>query len=425
MKISYSKKNGKTGGMRFEMNAKERTKEGIIRQCCAGKITAQDAAKRLRLSVRQVENLKKKSREGISLLHGNCGRVSKKALSTELCRRVLDEYHKVEALKMNFTHFHEMLVSKKIKISYTAMRNMLIREGFRSPKKRRKAKKIHKSRERREKFGELLQMDATPFEWFGGNKKFALHGSIDDARGQVTGLHMSENECTDGYLEIMRQTLLRYGTPEAFYVDGLSIFFSHCKSEELTIEEQLSGVFERKTQFGLICDELGIELIHAHSSQAKGRIERLWQTLQSRLPVEFALRGITTKEAANKFLKEEYIDTFNSLFAVNQESKSCFVRLPKNVDLDRILSYKITRKLDSGGCFSWNNVRFLVIGDIANCKVQILVSNRIGVQVLFEDKLFQIKPLSKGKESITTTDSVDAILSRFVFFSCLKNEHVA
>ena len=411
--------------MRSEMNNQERTKENLIKLCCAGKITAGDAAKRLNLSVRQVENLKRKLREGTSLLHGNCGRTSAKALSADIRQKILDEYRAVAGLKMNFTHFHEHLAAKGISVSYTAMRNTLVKAEFVSPKTRRTNKKTHKTRERRLKFGELLQADATPYDWFGMGKNLALHGLIDDATGQVTGLHMSENECMDGYLEVMRQTLTRFGTPEALYADGLSVFFPRTKPEELSVEEQLAGVYARKTQFGVICDELGIELIHAHSSQAKGRVERLWETLQSRLPVEFALRGITTMEAANRFLKDQYVDMFNARFAVNQNAKSCFVPLPKTVNLDRLLTYKIARKVDHGGCFSWNNVRFQVLGNLANQSVQILVSNRIGVVVLHDNKLFSVRPLTKGKESITSTDSVAAILSRFVFFACLKNEHVA
>jgi transposase len=324
-------------------NRKERTKESIIKQCCAGKITAKDAALRLKLTIRQVENLKKKCREGISLLHGNCGRVSAKAMEVQTKQKVLEEYRAIEGLRMNYTHFHEYLIKKNVAISYTAMRKILVEEGFKSPKTRRAKKDRHPSRERREKFGELLQADATPYDWFGTGKKYALHGFIDDATGKITGLHISENECMDGYLEVTRQTLETYGTPESIYADGLSIFFPKHKQEELTVEEQLTGVYTKKTQFGTICDTLGITLIHARSSQAKGRVERLWETLQSRLPVEFALHGIDTPEAANRFLREEYINAFNERFAVNRETMSCFVALPKAINLDSLLVcyYKI------------------------------------------------------------------------------------
>jgi len=406
-------------------NYKEKTKEAIIKECTKGTIKAKDAAQRLKISVRQVENLKKKYREGISLLHGNCGKSTKKAIAVEVKEAIIKRYEEMKEREVNFDHFNEILANEGVKISYTAMRKVLIEAGYESPKKRRKKKQVHKSRERRERFGELLQTDATPYEWFGNGKKSALHAYIDDATGKLTGLHMSENECMDGYLEITRQTLEKYGTQEAIYADGLSIFFSTKNQQNMTIEEELKGEYFKKTQFGGICDELGIRLIHARSSQAKGRIERLWQTLQSRLPVEFQMNSITTIDEANVFLKEIYIDKFNEKFGVNLDADSCFVKLPRNVNLDRLLCYKISRQLDNGGCFSLKNIRFQVAAAAANCNIDVLISKQIGVKALIHGKLFDVVPIMGTKKSINSTDSAEMILSRFVFFFCFKNEHVA
>ncbi|MGI6745761.1 MAG: hypothetical protein ACOX45_06430 [Acutalibacteraceae bacterium] len=101
-------------------------------------------------------------------------------------------------------------------------------------------------------------------------------------------------------------------------------------------------------------------------NNAKGRVERLWETLQSRLQIEFAMRGIKTVEAVNAFLRDEYRAAFNARFGVNEFTISCFVPLPKSVLLDRLLAYKITRVLDSDGCFSWHGIRFRVEGKLAN-----------------------------------------------------------
>lgn len=405
--------------------SKEKTKEQIIKACCSGKITAADAAGRLKLSVRQVENLKKKYREGISFLHGNCGRVSSKALAPEIVQKVLEEYRNLLDLHPNFTHFHEIIKEKGVKISYTAMRKILVENGIQSPKTRRVKTKTHKTRERRAKFGELLQTDATPFEWFGGDKKYALHALIDDATGQITGLHMSENECMDGYLEVLRQTLENHGTPEALYADGLSIFFSKKKTEDLTLEEELSGIRFRKTQFGSICDELAISLIQARSSQAKGRVERLWETLQSRLPVEFALNGINNVEHANAFLRDVYMQKFNERFGVNKDAVSSFVPLPRYVNLDRLLAYKLTRKVDNGACFQIKNIRFSISDKLIGKTIDIHISKRRGIVAYYNNNCYPVIPLPTQKKSTTSSDSVDMILSRFVFFFCLKNEHVA
>ena len=407
------------------LNNREKTKLNIIKECSKGNITAKDAAQRLKITPRQVENLKKKLREGVSLLHGNCGRCSAKTLSCELKEKIIKRYEQLQETKVNFTHFHEIIGNENIIVSYSAMRKVLIENGFESPKKRRKKKTIHKTRERRNKFGELLQTDATPYDWFMNGEKNALHAFIDDATGKLTGLHISPNECMDGYLQIMRQTLIEHGTPETIYADGLSIFFSKLKEENLSIEEELSGIRIRKTQFGNICDELGIQLIHARSSQAKGRVERLWETLQSRLPVEFAMNNISTIDEANEYLKNVYIDKFNEKFGVNNDAKSCFVKLPKNIKLDLLLCCKTKRKLDKGGCFSLKNTVFQVLDNISNCDIDVLISKNLGVVVYHLDKIYQVKPIGAKKKSTNPTDSMEMILSRFVNFFCLKNEHVA
>ena len=136
----------------------------------------------------------------------------------------------------------------------------------------------------------MLQVDGTPFDWFGDGQKYSLHGFIDDATGKITGLYMCKNECLLGYLEVLRQTLENYGIPISLYPDKYSVFFPPKKVDDhITIEEQLNGREKGITQFGRIVEELGIEMFAASSPQAKGRIERLWETLQSRLVTEFRI----------------------------------------------------------------------------------------------------------------------------------------
>jgi hypothetical protein len=147
-------------------------------------------------------------------------------------------------------------------------------------------------RERRAKVGELLQTDVTPFDWFTLGVSYALHGFQDDATGDIPGLYLCEHECLQGYFEAFRAVLHGYGVPEALYVDRIGIYFVNTKKpENRSIEEQLAGKTLDKTQFGLIAETLGCCLISTGSPQARGRIERLWETLQSRLPVWFALNG--------------------------------------------------------------------------------------------------------------------------------------
>jgi transposase len=406
------------------LNKKEKEKMEIIECCCKGLITARDAAKRLKISIRQVQRLKVKLRKGISLLHGNCGKLPTKTLNIFQQQCILEEYQKPCYKNINFKHFTELIANQTFSASYTAVSSLLTKNGFVSPKARRKKKKpVHKTRERRSKFGELIQGDGSPYDWFDIGSMQCLHVLIDDATGRLVGLYITENECLDGYFEVTRQMLQKYGTPEAFYVDGLSIFFG-TKQEELTIEEQLKGIEEKETQFGKICSELGVDLIHALSPQAKGRVERVNQTLQSRLPVEFAIRNITSVQEANKFLKEEYMGIFNNQFEVNSEAKSCFVPLPSIVELDELLSWKTTRKTDSGCCFSLNNVTFRIDGAIFNKTVEILISTRIGIVAKYEDEFFDVTPMNNSKKEITSSNSVEMIITKFVHFHTLKNEHI-
>ena len=183
-------------------------------------------------------------------------------------------------------------------------------------------------------------------------------GFIDDASGEVTGLYMCENECMDGYLEVTRQTFKNFGVPLAIYADGSSIFFP--KDKELTIEEQLAGITKPTTQYGRMMEHLGVELIHAGSSQAKGRIERLWNTLHDRLRTEFRIHNIKNIEEANEFFKT-FIPKFNKKFAVKPESEeTSFMELPKYVNLDYLLSVKYIRTVDVSNCISISGTTFLI-----------------------------------------------------------------
>lgn len=140
-----------------------------------------------------------------------------------------------------------------------------------------------------------------------------------------------------GYLEITRQMLEKYGSPVAIYSDQYSVFFP-TKGQKVTIEEQLEGKEKPTTQFKGIMDALGIELIAASTSQAKGRIERLWQTLQDRLVTEFKLNGIDTIEKANEFLPS-YIDKYNARFSIKiNPNKDVFVKIDDDFDYNTKLA---------------------------------------------------------------------------------------
>jgi transposase len=378
------------------------TRACLIRGACSGLYTEAEVAKRLGMTKRRVQQIKRQYRNvgDKAFIHGNKGRSP--------AHRIPDETRKaITALKLsdvyrraNFAHFREILAELGISVSYTSIRNIMREIGHKSPKSRRlrKDKQSHPPRPRRESYGEMLQADASPFDWFGTGETTAMHGFIDDATSTVTGLYMEKNECLLGYLEVIRQTIEGYGIPSELYPDKAGVFFVTQKEHEsLTIAEQLDGMAGRKTQLGMIMDALGVDMHPAHSPQAKGRIERLWETLQSRLPVEFARRGITTIQAANKFLKG-YITAHNREFSVapaNNNSK--FVRLYDASVLDTLLVCRVPRKTDGSGVFQFHNHKFLVPDPACRGKkIDLVMSEKIGFKAMLcnskHGPLYAIQP---------------------------------
>jgi transposase len=374
------------------------TRATLIKAACAGDFTAREVAERLNLSIGRVDQLKRRYRrigDG-AFIHGNKGRTPANRIPDNMRSVIVGIKLTDTYKKANFLHFTKILFEETgLKYSYNAIRAILMSADVKSPKTRRTRKQVqaHPPRPRREHFGEMLQADGSPFDWFDNGQQESIHGYIDDATGTVTGLYMEKNECLLGYLEVTRQTILNYGIPGELYPDKAGVFFNNQKDKELlTKEEQLEGMIEKRTQLGEIMEELGVNMHPAHTPQAKGRIERLWETLQSRLPVEFKRRGIATIAAANAFLPE-YIKIHNAEFAVQPSSnKSMFVRLYDLSVLDTLLAVKFQRKTDNSGVFSFHNHKFLVTDP--NClgkMITILMSEKIGYKAMLGRKLYDIK----------------------------------
>jgi len=391
--------------VRYLMSQKQLNRYNIISMAIEGKLTIKEAAERLNLSKRQIIRLKKGVKEegAAFLIHKNTGRKPSHAISDEVKNQIIALKKSDKYKDANFLHFKELIEThENIKISYSALYSILTKAGIKSPKKRRKPKDHHR-RKRRAQEGSLIQMDATPFEWFGGNEKFSLHGAIDDATGKIVGLYLCKNECLHGYFEVTRQILKNHGIPLSIYADRHSIFRSP-KADKLSIEEQLEGKIVNDTQFGRAMNELGITLIPARSPQAKGRIERLWDTLQSRLPVEFKIAGIKTIEDANAFLVE-YINKFNQKFAVEPaNTESAYRQIPENICIDHILCVKQIRTVDSGSVFSFYNKHFQVVynGQLAPIparkKVTVLISPVFGVKAEYKNIVYDVIPFIKPKK---------------------------
>lgn len=415
--------------MRIFMNNREELKTAVIECCINGTMTIKVAADRLDFSERYVKKLKARYKKygASSMIHGNCGKQPKHTIDANIKSKVWDIWNQPEFEECNFTHFQEILLEDyNIKISYTPLCKLLKSKGAKSPRKHKKSKP-HNRRNERPSAGELLQVDGTPHQFFyGDTKEYCLHGFIDDATHQVTGLYMCENECMHGYLEVTRQTFKNFGVPLALYADGSSIFFP--KDDKLTLEEQLAGITKPTTQYGRMMETLGVDLIHAGSSQAKGRIERLWNTLHDRLKTEFRRHSITTVNEANEFFKN-YIPKFNKKFSIEpKHPKSSFMKLPKYVNLDYLLSVKYIRTVDVSNCISVNGTTFVIDTKeiLHKKKIEVCISKRIGVKVRFDDKWYKVTPLyNSNKKSLKSNDSIQTIIDNFIFYNCLKNERLS
>ena len=394
------------------LKQKEIKRATLIEACIKGQCTIKQVAVALGLSERRVKQIKKEVKEnGVkSIQHGNRGRKPKNTISNEVKNKILELRRSYEYEISNFKHFQELLKEREnIDISYSALYNILRSAGIKSPKKHRKSK-LHHRRKRKECEGMMLQADGTPFDWFGTGEQYSLHGFIDDATGKITGLYMCKNECLLGYLEVLRQTLENYGIPISLYPDKYSVFFPPKKVDDhITIEEQLNGREKGITQFGRIVEELGIDMFPANSPQAKGRIERLWETLQSRLVTEFRINNITTIESANEFFNS-YILKYNEKFSVTpSNSKSVYLKLPKRYNLDELLCVKFERTIDNAGVFSLNNSKFQVLDKSLppKTKVQIYLSQKIGMRVKSNNKIYDVQPLELISKDKIDNDSLD------------------
>lgn len=385
----------------ISLSKKQLHRLDVLSKANAGFITVREAAERLGISERQVQRLKKEVREQgpAALIHKNTTRKPSHALSDDLKKKILSIRSKPGYRNANFKHFQELLaVHHDIHISYSALTRLLKAHGIISPKTKRRFKP-HRRRKRRPQAGSLIQVDASPYDWLSTGTLFALHGAIDDATGQVTGLYLCRNECLHGYHEMMRRMLTVFGVPEALYADRHTIFRSPNADKAKAIDAP-PGIKAHETQFGRALSELGIQIIAARSPQAKGRIERLWNTLQSRLPVELELRGIKDIEAANEFLRH-YIFALNSEFAVEPSDRdTAFLPLEEGLDLNYILCVKEERTLDSGQVFSYHGQRFQIDPSPYSsyippkARMTVMASPAIGVMVRYLNYTFPTTPVS-------------------------------
>jgi transposase len=341
--------------------------QDVMLRAMAKRITWFQAAEILGISCRQMQRWKTRFRlqgyEG--LFDRRRGIPSPKRVPLKTVEEVLRLYQE-QYFDFNVRHFHEKLSNEhNIQLSYTWVKQAL--QGAGLVKTRRKRGKHRKRRPRRPLPGMMLHIDGSQHRWFNDDRWYDLLVIMDDATSEIYYAQLVEQESTRTVLTALRAVIEQKGLFCALYSDRASHFFLTPKTGEPVDHH-------RVTQVGRALRELGIHLIPAYSPQARGRSERGFGTWQGRLPQELRLRGLTTIEAANQFLREHYISEFNRRFVVKAaERGTAFVPL-KRKDLELVFSLQHERvvardnTVSFAGC-NWQLERTKLRGTLAGCRV--------------------------------------------------------
>jgi transposase len=302
-----------------KLSQKELKHHEVIRKALDGKYTNRQAAEELNLTVRQVQRLKIRVKENGAedLVHKSRGKIGKKKINPETIEQA------VELIKTNYWDFGPTFASEKllenheIKLGIETVRQTMIAAGLWDAKPRKEKAHYRAWRERKECFGDMEQFDGSYHDWFEGRllnadgqpvTETCLLAAIDDATGKLTKLKFDDSEGVVPVNTFWLEYVNSLGKPGKIYLDRYSTYKVNAKHlfNDLTV----------LTQFERAMKELDVVVIHANSPQGKGRVERLFETLQDRLVKEFRLAGINTIAEANKFLEEIFILKFNSKFSV-------------------------------------------------------------------------------------------------------------
>jgi transposase len=335
------------------LTMKEMNRLRVLQGYMDGKVVIEEAARILKRSLRSVYRMLAKVREKgpEGVLHGNRNKLSPWRVP-EATRRKVIELALGRYRDINDTHLCEILgEAEGVAIGRETLRGILRKEGI--PSKRKvKRRKYRSRRERKEAFGMMLQIDASPHDWLQGRGPWlTLVGAKDDATGYVWA-HFEEAETTWGYLDLMGEVISTHGVPLSLYADRHSIFHT---TREPTLIEQLKDVAPL-TQFGRAMEELGISVMKAWTPQAKGRIERQWGVFQDRLVAELRIAKAHTLEQAREVL-ERFLEEYNQRFRFPpRQSAAVFRKAPHKTVLHNILCLKETRMVKKDHTVSFDGL---------------------------------------------------------------------
>jgi len=389
------------------MTNQEAERLTIINNLIAKKINGTDAGKLLNLSLRQTKRLKSRViKEGTQgIIHKLRGQSGHNKIEEKLKRKVK------RIIKKNYADFGPTLATEKlmeihkINLGVTTIRNLMIEEEFFKTKKRKQNQKHRVWRERKECYGEMQQFDGSYHKWLekrNGNKELCLLASIDDATGKITKLKFGKNEGVVEVFTFWKDYLQTKNKPVAIYLDKFSAYKVNHKNA--------TDNHELLTQFQRACNDLNINLISAHSPQAKGRIERLFETLQDRLVKELRLQNISDAKTANKFLEETFIEDFNNRFSV-VPTKDTNLHKPltqyDQTNLDKIFSIQSQRQIKNDFTVQFKNIWYQ-LDEIQPATVYkkdlVLIEERLdgSIHLSKKEKYLNFKKLPARPEKIKT-----------------------
>ena len=360
------------------MSVKERKRLVLLAEVRKGSMSLAEAGRVMGVSYRQAKRIWRSFRKNgdAGLVHRRRGKPGPRRKNAEFRERVIRRF-KERYADFGPTFAAEKLAEEGLGIDHETLRRWLVEAGFWAVG--RKRQKHRAWRERKECFGQMVQLDGSHHDWFEGRgAKAVLMVMIDDATNLTTARFAAE-ETTEASYAVFEAWVRKYGVPCSLYVDRDSIY--RCE-RQASVEEQIAGR-EPQTQFGRAMEQLGVELILANSPQAKGRVERRNGLLQDRLVKELRLAGISDIEAANAFLARTFLPRLNAKF--NVEPRSAFDAHRRcEVNLKEVLSREETRVVARDWTVAWKGRFFQIMAEHERLS---LVGKKIMVRKLRDGSL--------------------------------------
>lgn len=324
----------------------------IIQDYISKTITRSEAAEKLDVSEKQITRLKNKILNGNeqNIIHGLTGKPSNNKIANDIKTSIINLYKtKYEHCGFNFSHLTDKLTELEgIKISRETLRSWIRSEGL-SERRIKRGRKHRSRRERRARFGELLQLDTSPHDWFGTGEKLHLIVIVDDATSHILYARLFERDGSLPNLQVLDYVFKRFGLPHMVYTDKASWF--HYSEQGPKVKNTFKSLRESadkdvETQIQRALKKVGVEMIAAHSPQAKGRVERMNGILQDRLIPEFKFNKITTITDGNHFIEHVFLPRHNKQYQVKPTSdENAFLTLVNPNILEEIMCVEFENKV--------------------------------------------------------------------------------